>query len=47
MIIGTHRLNDETLRLREYSPGESTSAFRFDPERFAAHEKFCVEDVGR
>ena len=25
-------------RLHEYSPG-------FDPERFAAHEKFFVEDV--
>jgi enterochelin esterase-like enzyme len=29
---------DETLRLHEYSPG-------FDPERFAAHERFFVEDV--
>jgi enterochelin esterase-like enzyme len=38
MIVGTHRLNDEMLRLHEYSPG-------FDPERFAAHEKFFVEDV--
>ena len=45
MIVGAHRLNDETLRLREYSPGESTAAFAFDPERFAAHEKFFVEDV--
>ena len=40
MIIGAHRLDDETLRLHEYSPG-------FDPERFAAHEKFLVEDVRR
>jgi len=47
MIIGAHRLDDETLRLREYSPGESTPAFAFDPERFAAHEKFFVEDVRR
>jgi enterochelin esterase-like enzyme len=47
MIIGAHRLDDETLRLHEYSPGESTSAFAFDPERFAAHEKFFVEDVRR
>jgi enterochelin esterase-like enzyme len=40
MIVGTHRLDDETLRLHEYSPG-------FDPVRFAAHEKFFVEDVRR
>lgn len=45
MIIGAHRPDDETLRLREYSPGESTAAFAFDPERFAAHEKFFVDDV--
>jgi enterochelin esterase-like enzyme len=38
MIVGVHRLADETLRLHEYSPG-------FDPERFAAHENFFVEDV--
>jgi enterochelin esterase-like enzyme len=38
MIVGTHRLDDETLRLHEYSPV-------FDAERFAAHEKFFVEDV--
>jgi hypothetical protein len=31
MIVGVHRLTDETLRLHEYSPG-------FEPERFAAHE---------
>src|SRR5262245_13390648 len=47
MIIGAHSLDDETLRIREYSPGESTSAFAFDPERFAAHEKFFVNDVRR
>jgi len=40
MIVGVHRLADEMLRLHEYSPG-------FDPERFAAHEKFFVEDVRR
>jgi enterochelin esterase-like enzyme len=40
MIVGAHRLADETLRLHEYSPG-------FDPVRFAAHEEFFVEDVGR
>jgi pimeloyl-ACP methyl ester carboxylesterase len=40
MIVGVHGLADETLRLNEYSPG-------FDPERFAAHETFFVEDVRR
>jgi enterochelin esterase-like enzyme len=39
MIVGAHRVADETLRLHEYSPG-------FDPERFAAHERFFVDDVG-
>src|SRR6201994_3908536 len=38
MIVGVHRLADETLRLHEYSPG-------FDPERFAAHEEFFVADI--
>jgi len=38
MIVGVHRLADEMLRLHEYSPG-------FDPQRFAAHEKFFVEDA--
>ena len=38
MIVGTHRPDDEMLRLHEYSPV-------FDAERFAAHEKFFVEDV--
>ncbi|MGA2875800.1 MAG: alpha/beta hydrolase-fold protein [Nitrososphaerales archaeon] len=38
MIVGTHRLDDEMLRLHEYSPV-------FNTERFAAHEKFFVEDV--
>jgi hypothetical protein len=47
MIIGAHRVEDETLRLHEYSPGESTVAFTFDAGRFAAHEKFFVEDVRR
>jgi enterochelin esterase-like enzyme len=46
-IVGAHRRDDETLRLHEYSPGESTTAFAFDPERFAAHEKFFVDDVRR
>jgi pimeloyl-ACP methyl ester carboxylesterase len=40
MIVGVHGLTDETLRLHEYSPG-------FDPDRFAAHENFFVEDVCR
>jgi len=40
MIVGAHRLTDETLRLHEYSPV-------FDPERFAAHERFFVDDVRR
>jgi enterochelin esterase-like enzyme len=38
MIVGVHRLADEAQRLHEYSPG-------FEPERFATHEKFFVEDV--
>ena len=45
MIIGAHHSEDETVRLHEYSPGESTAAFTFDPQRFAAHERFFVEDV--
>jgi enterochelin esterase-like enzyme len=40
MIVGVHGLTDELLRLHEYSPG-------FEPERFAAHEKFFVGDVRR
>ena len=39
MIVGVYRADDETVRLHEYSP-------KFDPERFAAHEKFFVEKVG-
>jgi len=38
MIVGAHGLDDETLRLQEYSPG-------FEPQRFAAHERFFVEEV--
>lgn len=38
MIVGVHGLTDEMPRLQEYSPV-------FDAERFAAHEKFFVEDV--
>ena len=40
MVVGVHRVADETQRLHEYSPG-------FDPERFAAHETFLVRDVRR
>ena len=40
MIVGVHRLADETLRLHEYSPG-------FEPTRFAAHERFFVDEVRR
>ncbi len=40
LVVGVHRADDETLRLHEYSPA-------FDPERFAAHETFFVEDVRR
>jgi enterochelin esterase-like enzyme len=47
MIIGAHRVEDETLRLHEYSPGRDTAAFAFDRQRFAAHEKFFVQDVRR
>lgn len=47
MIVGAHRSDDETLRIQEYSPGESTAAFAFDPARFAAHEEFFVQDVRR
>jgi enterochelin esterase-like enzyme len=40
MIVGVHRTDDpdEMARIREYSPD-------FDPDRFAAHERFFL-DVG-
>jgi enterochelin esterase-like enzyme len=38
MIVAAHRRADEMERLHEYSPV-------FDAERFAAHERFLVEDV--
>lgn len=38
MIVGAHRPADEMRRLHEYSPG-------FDPDRFAAHERFFAQDV--
>jgi enterochelin esterase-like enzyme len=40
MIVGVHGLSDDDGRLHEYVPG-------FDAQRFAAHEKFFVGDVGR
>ena len=40
MIVGAHRLDDEALRLQEYSPG-------FEPQRFAAHEQFFVDEIRR
>lgn len=40
LIVGVHGATEEAVRLREYSPS-------FDPERFSAHERFFVEDVGR
>jgi enterochelin esterase-like enzyme len=40
MIVGVHGMTEELPRLEEYSPV-------FDAERFAAHEKFFVEDVPR
>jgi enterochelin esterase-like enzyme len=42
MIVGAYRTDDsdEMVRIKEYSPS-------FEPEQFAAHEKFFVEDVGR
>jgi enterochelin esterase-like enzyme len=38
MLVAAHRLADEMARLHEYSPV-------FDADRFAAHERFFVEDV--
>jgi enterochelin esterase-like enzyme len=38
MVVGVHGLRDEQVRLQEYS-------LVFDAERFAAHERFFVEDV--
>jgi len=38
VIVGVHGLPDDNARLQEYSP-------TFDPERFAAHERFFVDDV--
>ena len=40
MVVGAHGLADDMARIHEYSPG-------FEPERFAAHEEFFVEDVRR
>jgi predicted alpha/beta superfamily hydrolase len=40
MVVGVHGLEDDDGRLREYVPG-------FDAARFAAHERFFVDDVPR
>ena len=40
MIVGVHGRPDDNGRLHEYVPG-------FDAERFAAHEEFFVDHVGR
>lgn len=40
MIVGVHGLADETQRRHEYSPV-------FDADRFAAHERFFLGDVGQ
>ena len=40
MVIGVHGLPDDDGRLKEYVSG-------FDESRFAAHERFFVEDVRR
>lgn len=45
MIIGAHRASNETLRIHEYSLGETSVGFAFDPDRYKAHEKFFVEEV--
>jgi enterochelin esterase-like enzyme len=39
MVVSAHRAGDETLRLHEYSP-------KFNRERFVAHARFFVGDVG-
>ena len=39
MVVGVHRAEDESARLMEYSPS-------FDAARFAAHERFVVDEVG-
>jgi enterochelin esterase-like enzyme len=40
LIVGVHGLADQMARLHEYSTA-------FDAERFAAHERFFVDEVGR
>jgi Ser/Thr protein kinase RdoA (MazF antagonist) len=47
LIVGVHRLDNEALRIQEYSPREDSADFTFDPARFAAHERFFSEDVRR
>ena len=38
MVVGVHGMGDDDERLKEYVPG-------FDAPRFAAHERFFVDDV--
>ncbi|MFD7153314.1 alpha/beta hydrolase [Kribbella sp. NPDC059898] len=40
LVVGVHRTDDpdEMVRIREYSPS-------FEPEQFAAHERFFVDEV--
>jgi Phosphotransferase enzyme family/Putative esterase len=45
MIIGAHCADDDALRIKEYAAGDSSVALAFDPERFAAHEAFFVEQM--
>jgi len=40
MVVGVHGLDDDDGRLHEY-------VSVIDPERFGAHEKFFVDDVGQ
>jgi enterochelin esterase-like enzyme len=45
MVVGAHHPDDETLRLHEYVAGENNATVTFDPERFAAHERFFVDEL--
>ena len=45
MIVGAHRADEETLRLQEYV--HATEFDWCDPRRFAAHERFFVDDLRR
>ncbi|HWE56819.1 MAG TPA: hypothetical protein VG435_15000 [Acidimicrobiales bacterium] len=43
MVVGARRANDEKLRMQEYVCSEGFDWS--DPQRFAAHERFFVENV--